>query len=91
LTNRAYTIQTAAYIIGGVCFIVVAVLDTGAWTVVLGIIGLVMLVLALWRWYSVSAPRTSAQATHQRLDASWVTPTHPSWRASQPSAAPLAA
>jgi hypothetical protein len=54
LTNRAYTIQTAAYIIAGICFIVVALLDTGAWTVVLGIVGLVMLLLALWRWYSVS-------------------------------------
>jgi O-antigen/teichoic acid export membrane protein len=54
LTNRAYTIQTAAYIIAGICFIVVALLDTGAWTVVLGIVGLVVLLLALWRWYSVS-------------------------------------
>jgi hypothetical protein len=54
LTNRAYTIQTAAYIIAGVCFIVVALLDTGGWTVFLGIMGLVMLMLALWRWYSTS-------------------------------------
>ena len=53
LTNRAYTIQTAAYIVAGVCFILVALLDTGAWTVFLGILGLVMFVLALWRWYSV--------------------------------------
>lgn len=53
MTNRAYTIQTAAYIIAGVCFIVVALLDTGGWAVVLGIIGILMLVLALWRWYSV--------------------------------------
>jgi hypothetical protein len=53
LTNRAYTIQTAAYIIAGVCFIVVALLDTGGWTVFLGIVGLVMLVLASWRWYSL--------------------------------------
>jgi hypothetical protein len=54
LTNRAYTIQTAAYMIAGVCFIVVALLDTGGWAVVVGIIGIVMLVRALWRWHSVS-------------------------------------
>jgi hypothetical protein len=53
LTNRAYTIQTAAYIIAGVGFVVVGLLDTGGWTVVLGVIGLAMLVLASWRWYSV--------------------------------------
>jgi O-antigen/teichoic acid export membrane protein len=61
LSNRAYTIQTVAYLIAGVCFIVVAVLDRGVWTVVLGIIGVVMVVLALWRWYSVS--RTAHERT----------------------------
>jgi VIT1/CCC1 family predicted Fe2+/Mn2+ transporter len=54
LSNRAYNVQTAAYIIAGVCFIVVALLDTGGWTVFLAAVGLVMLVLASWRWYSSS-------------------------------------
>jgi hypothetical protein len=51
LNDRAYVIQTAAYAVAGVCFIVVALLDTGGWAVVLGILGLAMLALALWRWY----------------------------------------
>jgi VIT1/CCC1 family predicted Fe2+/Mn2+ transporter len=52
LSNRAYTIQSAAYMIAGICFIVVALLDTGAWAVLLAVVGLAMLLLALWRWYS---------------------------------------
>ena len=53
MSNRAYAIQTAAYMIAGICFIVVALFDTGAWAVLLAIVGLVMLLLALWRWYSL--------------------------------------